>query len=505
MLSALILTSSTSIPLVQAADFRVGDRVGETVATDIKTYINGSEIPAYSTNGEALIRVADMANYGFDVWFEDGKAYVNSNNDKAFEPISRKAETGLPILYTDIEVELNGVTVPSYNINGNMAVPVERMVEIYEHHVLLPYNISYRWSGTERRLYIDVSTDRMVYRELMYSLLKAAKMDENSAFYKRYVRDCTDLNAVYADKISDLGDEYSFKNSLAMLVKADLIDINDYNGEPIRPRRACTITDAVFMAARILGCPSDAKAAMEYFAGKPNSFGFDRYFEQAKDYENCKINAADAADIAEWARPYFVYLMDLGVMKTDENNCLNPNGYLTSEKFNELKNAMLNYMEQGVVEKEIELSIYENLDDGKKLTQLPYKLKVPVQIIDNILYIPCYAIFDEAYNFELKNADIRAAKYAPTLTPVELFKQCESRIFVNHYAYGAHNYVYHVFPGLKAWLSFRCGFDLMRMWIVLGLSIRKACLSAGELVRYIQFTDFFTGSIEFRRYRWLFL
>lgn len=446
-----------------AEELNIGDVVGQTVATDIMTYVNGKQIPAYSTNGETLVRIADLACYGFDVEFRDGISCADYNETKTVAPVSREQQPGLPILYTDIEVQINGVTVPGYNIDGYMAVPVERMCEAYQQTDPPVYKINYIWSNYEKALYIDVASDRVAYQDLMLSLLKAAKMDQESSFYEHYVKtDNIELNNLLAGKLSDVEGSATEPN-IYLLSKADLIDINTYaDGDRIHPYRSSTMTDAAFLISRILGCPSDYQAAIDYFCTlypqDANAIA-QQNVTIVPDYKSCEINAADASLIPSWSRQYFAYLLDIGVFKTDENGCINPYEFLTSDSLQSLTDAMLKYMERGITDIDIDLSGYQYYSDCffNQLTKVPHKLTSPAQIIDNVLYIPWYSVFNNSYNSDIENVDpsynIDACKYIATETPTKLFNECSTPIFNNHYVYtGAYGYIFHVFPGMSGYI-----------------------------------------------------
>ena len=49
----------------------VGDKLGDVLNSDIKTYINGQRIPCYNINNKAVVILADLRNYGFDVIYND--------------------------------------------------------------------------------------------------------------------------------------------------------------------------------------------------------------------------------------------------------------------------------------------------------------------------------------------------------------------------------------------------------------------------------------------------
>lgn len=461
--SAVFLISAAPVPSAHAESKNIGDIVGETVSTDISAYVNGERIPAYSTNGETLVRITDLSCYGFDVEFRDGISCADYNENKAVTSISREQQPGLPILHTDITVQINGVTVPGYNIDGYMAVPVERMCEAYQQTDPSVYQINYIWSEVEKKLYMDVSSDRIAYQDLMMSLLKAAKMDQGSSFYEHYAEaDHTELNTVLANKLSDIAGS-DIEPNIYLLAKADLIDINAYaEGDRIHPYRSSTMTDAAFLISRILGCPADHQEAIDYFCTLYPQDGnaiSQQNVTIVPDYKNREINAADASLIPSWARQYFAYLLDIGVFKTDENGCINPYEFLTSDSLCELTEAMLKYMERGITNLDIELSIYRYYSDYffDPITKTPYELTTMAQIIDNILYIPWYSLYNDSYEPYIQSVSsscgIKAFKYIATETKTNLYDGCIAPVFADQYTYaGAFGYVFHVYPGMNGYI-----------------------------------------------------
>ena len=66
-ITALLCTTAFLMPMIpqiitNAEGLNIGDVVGQTVATDIMTYVNGEKIPAYSTNGETLDSTVNSTN-----------------------------------------------------------------------------------------------------------------------------------------------------------------------------------------------------------------------------------------------------------------------------------------------------------------------------------------------------------------------------------------------------------------------------------------------------------
>ena len=120
---------STSAP-------KVGDKLGNVLNSDVKTYINGQRIPCYNINNKAVILIADLRNYGFDVVYSDKErtSTVARNPDKKFTPVqgiennTAKAGTvAFSYVYTDIVAIVNGKKVESYNVQGNLAIFFESL------------------------------------------------------------------------------------------------------------------------------------------------------------------------------------------------------------------------------------------------------------------------------------------------------------------------------------------------------------------------------------------
>lgn len=117
--------------------------------TDMTTYINGSEVPTFSYEGNgvshAVVIAEDLANYGFDVEFnEDTRALILSlNPEKEFTPIhmayyrSKAGEKAFDITKgSDIKVIVdNGsyydVLPTAYSLDGYMAISVDELANFF--------------------------------------------------------------------------------------------------------------------------------------------------------------------------------------------------------------------------------------------------------------------------------------------------------------------------------------------------------------------------------------
>lgn len=109
----------------------IGDKLGDVLNTDIKTYINGERIPSYNINNKSVVLIADLRNYGFDVVYDDATrtSTVTRNASKQFTPIQNIANNTAQVgtvafsyVYTDITAIINGKKVESFNVQGSLAV-----------------------------------------------------------------------------------------------------------------------------------------------------------------------------------------------------------------------------------------------------------------------------------------------------------------------------------------------------------------------------------------------
>ncbi len=284
-----------------------------------------------------------MSNYGFDVKFEDGIAYADYDWQKEKTPILEPTKSDINVLYTDIKVKINGIEVPAFNIDGSMAIPIERTCEIYteanKDNEISDFFLNYVWCEPDKTLSLDISDDRVSYQDFMIDLIKAAHMDFDSNFYNHYVKtdDEENTNIAYLEKFSDIKDT-KLEKYINLLVKADLIDEYSYeNGSKLHPYRGVTRTDAAFFISRILGCSYDYAEAFDYYISK---YGHDNHIEQIfesyketiPDYVHYDIPSYDAYKIQEWSKPYFAYLLDINILAFDDNNYIKPNDFFNKRQ-----------------------------------------------------------------------------------------------------------------------------------------------------------------------------
>ncbi len=423
----LFLIACFSVLLLQfsvsANDCQVGDVIGQVYPVDIVTYFNNNPIPAYNTGGETAVLVADLGSYGFDVYFEDGVAYANYDYQKQATPIDNAADTDLSVLYSDIIVKINGIEVPAYNVDGRMAVPMERMCEVYaqtnKENEISPYSVNYIWDSIDRKLYLELSDDVVFYQDFMIQLLQAAKMDFDSPFYNDFVKQdkVENPNTPYLEKFTDIAGT-KLETYIHLLDMADLIDADTYeNGSKLHPYRAVTRTDAAFLLSRILGSgieserffddPSYPSNDIQWLDEQLDLISLSRIGEVNTTYTKQNLDTYDWYKTPEWIRPYFVYLSSINVMTPDENNYICPNEFLTVFSSQTLIDTAIAYMTRGIVDFDITLTSEKPSGTfGSSIFQGKRSLQTPAQIINNILYIPLNSIATTYSSYSLKKFNL---------------------------------------------------------------------------------------------------
>ena len=105
------------------------DVIGHIVPSDIIAYIDGCIIPSYNFENRLVVLVRDLSGYGFKVEYNDytRTAYVTREYGiTPFEYSEVSTDTNdqfnYDVLSTDITVLLDGQVVPSFNVDGRMAI-----------------------------------------------------------------------------------------------------------------------------------------------------------------------------------------------------------------------------------------------------------------------------------------------------------------------------------------------------------------------------------------------
>ncbi len=152
-----------------AVHAEVGDIAGEIYSTDILTQFNGLPIRSYAIDGETLIALEDLEDYGFNVKYDDSirTVFINKLGEPAedFEPQIERGKVGEIAGYyyeTDIIAYLNGINIRAYAIDGQMVARVEDIGAVREdsEYGISVYGMTYTWDEENRLLSLNYSADK---------------------------------------------------------------------------------------------------------------------------------------------------------------------------------------------------------------------------------------------------------------------------------------------------------------------------------------------------------
>ncbi|MDO5396632.1 MAG: glycosyl hydrolase [bacterium] len=143
-----------------------GEVLGLVYTTDILTVVDNVPIPSYSIDGTTAVALADLRGYGFDVQFNEETRRVDVTTLEAPQEYNTPAvERGSvggtcgEVLSTDIVAYVNGIFIPSYNVNGRTCVEVEALGAITDKYNeewgYSDYNFNYRYDNSVRTLYLN--------------------------------------------------------------------------------------------------------------------------------------------------------------------------------------------------------------------------------------------------------------------------------------------------------------------------------------------------------------
>lgn len=118
-----------ALPL-SAAALRPGDVAGRVLATEIRAFIDGVEIPAYNIDGNLGVVAEDLDAYGFVTGYDDSiRTLTVTRTGAAVRGVEIPESSHRPsgtviarVLYSDIRVYLDGREIPGYNIDGRTII-----------------------------------------------------------------------------------------------------------------------------------------------------------------------------------------------------------------------------------------------------------------------------------------------------------------------------------------------------------------------------------------------
>lgn len=114
----------------------IGDIAGNIYSTDILTEIDGVPIGGYAVEGETMIALEDLKDYGFNVYYNDNvRTLFVTKSGQPTEDFSPKIERGTVgkmvghYYETDIVAYVNSIKVPTYAIDGKLVISVEQLAK----------------------------------------------------------------------------------------------------------------------------------------------------------------------------------------------------------------------------------------------------------------------------------------------------------------------------------------------------------------------------------------
>lgn len=155
----LVVVIALSFVTVPVNAYQVGDRVGKVTYTDISAYINHYPIVSYTYDGGTVVYADDLVNYGFNVVYNDAARSLNITPDKSQTTLRRwrvfkNADFVMQrwdyAVYSDINVYLNGVWIPSCATQFGVLVKLEDLASE-------AIGTSFTWDGSTRsaKLWLD--------------------------------------------------------------------------------------------------------------------------------------------------------------------------------------------------------------------------------------------------------------------------------------------------------------------------------------------------------------
>ncbi len=158
----------------------IGDPIDKVVYSGISAYINHYPIESFAYDGGTVVVVEDLRYYGFDVIYNDEAKSLNivpnrnvTKLNVEYYPFKNELLSGRlfsNVLYSDINVYLNGSWIPSCAVRGCTMVKLEDLVSETD-------GISYTWDNSTRsaKLWLD-----------WVNIQKYVPLKENTDNYRAY-------------------------------------------------------------------------------------------------------------------------------------------------------------------------------------------------------------------------------------------------------------------------------------------------------------------------------
>lgn len=184
-LSAVIL-SALMLSCTAAHAANIGDVIGDIYSTDIIADVDGMPIRSFSLNGKTAIIVEDLRRYNFEVGYNDNLralyACVLGNTYTAYPDTVERGTCGEivgHIYKSDITTSINGINVPCFSLNGEMAVAIEDIGGDITQTDRSETGMMYRWDAEKRTISLLPDFDNGVQTEIIFKKYNALPYIEN--------------------------------------------------------------------------------------------------------------------------------------------------------------------------------------------------------------------------------------------------------------------------------------------------------------------------------------
>lgn len=181
LLSAFLISCTSGALAAQN-----GDIIGNIYSTDIIADIDGAPIRSFSLDGKTAIIVEDLKRYGFEVGYNDYLralyACVLENTFSAYPDTVERGVCGSivgQIYHSDITTSINGVDVPCFSLNGEMAVAIEDIGGDITQEYRSDTGMMYKWNAENRTISLLPDYDNGVQANIVFNQYNASPYIEN--------------------------------------------------------------------------------------------------------------------------------------------------------------------------------------------------------------------------------------------------------------------------------------------------------------------------------------
>lgn len=141
LVKTVLFTAILSALPVLTTFAKSGDVIGYAKYTDISAYINHYPITSYNINGNTAVVAEDLANYGFNVAWDDTTRTLTVTRSggttitpygTVYKYSSKVGQNSFPIYETDIVTYVNNAQVESFAIGGKTCVYIDSLASYGE-------------------------------------------------------------------------------------------------------------------------------------------------------------------------------------------------------------------------------------------------------------------------------------------------------------------------------------------------------------------------------------